>query len=125
VTVEDDTGEVTSGWTLKGWADIVPDEDSPHSWSGEVQVTYTPTDESEVLRSLVTLVRLAVHESAFSSQSAGGYTFQVSLQDQRQMRWAAWRTLLRSRQPTTTRLRSAIPSGGQTVAAVAVEGTGS
>jgi hypothetical protein len=121
VSVEDDSGLVTDV-ALRGWSNVIR---TAGSWSGDALVTYEPDDGEEVRRALLTLVRLTLGESAYASQSSGGYSYSVALADQRQMRFQAWRTLLRPRQPMMTRLRSAIPSGGRTVTAVAVEAVGS
>lgn len=115
-TVEDDSGD-REDWELRGWSDIVPSG----SWRGDVRVGYTPSDALEVKRVLITLVRLTVNESAYASQSAGGYAVAVDTQSVRTVRYAAWRSLLRQRAPSTTRLRSTIPFGGKSLGAVAVE----
>lgn len=120
VAVEDDSGARTD-FELRGWSDIVP----TGTWSGDVLVTYTPTDESEVRRALVTAVRLTVSESAYAQQSAGGYSATTDVSAQRTVRFALWRSLLRPRTPSTTRLRSAIPFGGKSVGPVGVEASGS
>lgn len=120
VAVEDDSGSL-SAFSYRRWSDVVPGTSTASlSWAGDVLVTYTPNDELEVKRSLITLVRLAVSESAYASQAAGGYSQVVSLQDQRTMRFLAWRTLLRPRIPDTVRLTSAIPLGGASIVGVAV-----
>ena len=121
VSVEDDGGDVPDV-ELRGWSDVIR---TAGDWSGDVLVTYTPSDEPEVKRALITLVRLTLGESAYAQESAGGYSSAVVLADQRQARYSAWRSLLRPRQPTMTRLRSAIPSGGRTLGAVATEASGS
>ena len=122
VTVEDDTGDRSLDVEVRGWSDLCL-IDGAASWSGDVFVTYTPTDSDEVQRALVTLVRLTVSESAYAAQSAGGYTAQVSYADQKAMRYVAWRSLLRTRTPTTTRLRSIIPFGGKILSAVVADST--
>jgi hypothetical protein len=114
VALEDDSGEVTF-FSLRGWADLIPDG---ISWRGDVLATYTPSDSLEVRRALVTLVRLTVQETTFAQEAAAGYSVAADSARERAMRYAAWRSLLRPRQPTTTRLRSAIPSGGKSIAAV-------
>lgn len=121
VDVADDGGAITAV-DIRGWSDLVR---TSGSWTGDVLVTYTPADEDEVVRALITLLRLSVHESAFQSQSAGGFSSTISLHDQRTMRFSAWRSLLRPARPTTTRLRSAIPAGGDTVSSVSREASAS
>ena len=121
MVVEDAGGAVTD-YELRGWSDLVR---TSGSWSGAVTVTYTPDDSDEVVRALITLLRLSVHESAYQSQAAGGYSSTISLQDQRQMRYSAWRSLLRPVQATTTRLKSAIPAGGESIGSVVREAAAS
>ena len=122
VSIEDDNGTY-SGASLRGWSDIVPDTST--AWSGNVLVTHTPDDSSSVEKAVITLVRLAIAESGFQSEAAGGYSAIVDPIAQKDMRYTAWRSLLRPSIPATTRLTSTVPSGGRTVGAVKVEATGS
>ncbi len=121
VAVEDDGGDVTA-YSLRPWSDVLPGslDGASHSWNGDVRVGYTPADELEVKRALVTLVRLTVSETAYQSQAAGGYSAGVDYQALRVVRYQTWRTLLRPAGPTTTRLRSTIPFGGRSVGPVDV-----
>lgn len=121
VTVDDDNGSV-SDCQLRPWADVVR---TAGAWSGEVVVSYTPNDSDIVKRSLITLLRLTLNESAFASEAAGDYNVTSDPEAQRMARWRAWRTLLRPAQPTTVRLQSAIATGGRHIVAVAREATGS
>jgi hypothetical protein len=120
-SVEDGSGIITD-FDIRGWSDLVR---TSGSWSGEILATYTPTDEDEVRRSLVSLVRLTVNESAYAAESAGGYSAQTDIHAQRTIRYSAWRSLLRPRVPTTTRIRSGIPIGGRTTASVSATASGS
>ena len=117
VEVTDGYGDRTADVTVRGWADAVLTEGV---WSGEVEVVYTPADEPEVKRAVLTLVRLAVAESAFASESSQGYSATTDITAQRTARWAAWHGLLRPRKPTTTRLRSTTASDPEGIRAVSV-----
>lgn len=125
VVVQDGRGAVTD-YRLRRWSDVAPGSDSAVlSWQGDVLVTYVPDDASEVKRSLITLVRLTLQESAYSGETTQGFSYSASLQEQRQQRYTAWRSLLRPPAPGTVRLSSTIPSGGRTLAPVAVAASGS
>lgn len=117
MTVSDEGGAVTAV-ALRGWSDVVRTDSI--SWDTPVTVAYTPSDEDEVKEALLTLVRLAVTESGFNSESQQGYSYSHDHGMRRRMRWEAWRQLLRPRTPESTRLRSAIPTGGESVAGVQV-----
>ena len=119
--VEDASGAIID-YEYRGWSDIIL---TAGTWDTLAEVTYVPNDDDEVKRALVTLTRLVVAETAFQSESSQSHAAVVSHADQRQMRWAAWRSLLRPMRPTTVRLRSAIPAGGTTIRSVAVTSTGS
>lgn len=122
VTVSDDNGAY-SGASLRKWADVVPA--TATAWNGDVEVTYTPDDELSVKRSVITLVRLALGESAYQSESAGGYASTVDRWAQRDMRWAAWSTLLRPPIPSSSRLKSSVAPGGYSIGPVETEAAGS
>ena len=103
VSVEDEAGSLPSAEVV-GWADVILDPDAGRGWSGDVQVTYTPSDADEVKRALVTLVRLTLAESAYSAQGAGGYTVASDVDAQAKLRYRAWRGLLRPRQASSLRI---------------------
>ena len=115
VSIIDDSGAV-SLYDLRGWADVVR---TSGAWSGEVLIDYDPSDADEVVRVLVTLLRLTLGESAYTAQAAQGYSSSVSVVEQKRSRYAALRSLMRPREPYSMRLRSAIPSGGRSASAVA------
>lgn len=121
VAVEDDGGSTTE-ISIRGWSDLIR---TSGSWSGDVLVTYTPTDPEEVIRALITLVRLTVSESAYSAESAGGYSAQTDVHAQRTIRHSAWRGLLRPRVPTTTRVRSGLPIGRDSISSLSSDLVGS
>lgn len=117
VEVTDGYGDRTVDVAVRGWSDLVLTDGV---WSGDVEVTYAPADEPEVKRALVTLVRLAVAESAFSAESSQGYSASTDITAQRTARWSAWHGLLRPRKPTTTRLRTTTASDPEGIRAVSV-----
>jgi hypothetical protein len=117
--VEDEGGDRTADVRLSGWSDIVGS-----AWRSSIAVTYEPVDGPEVTRALVTLVRLTVAETAFTSESAGGYSSATDIQQQRTTRWAAWHGLLRPRRPSTTRIAGSL-SNVEAVKAVSVVALGS
>lgn len=124
VSVTDEGGALAaSAYALRGWADVVPADDT--TWQSTVEVEYAADDESEVKRALITLVRLTVAESPHVSESQQGYSVTESMSYRRRMRWEAWRGLLRPATPASTRLRSSIPAGGNSVAGVGVVAAGS
>lgn len=49
------------------------------SFNGPVDVAFTPSDALEVERVVIELVRLAVTETGYSSETIGGYTYQRGL----------------------------------------------
>lgn len=106
VTVEDDGGEVTV--SLRGWADVIRDDGA---WSGDAVATYTPNDEVEVERALITLVRLALTESGYTGETSGVHAYQSDGQERSRQRWAAWHSLLRAPEPTSVRIVSTISPG--------------
>jgi hypothetical protein len=116
VLVDDDSGAVTD-YDLRGWGDVVR---TAGSWSGEVTVTYTPSDDDEVRRVLISLVRLTLGERAFTAEAAQGYSYSASQLDQRQQRYTAMRSLMRPRRPSSLRLTSAIALGGVSLRSIAV-----
>jgi hypothetical protein len=101
--VEDEAGALPSAEVV-GWADVILDPDSGRGWNGDVQVTYTPSDEAEVKRALVTLLRLTLAESAYAAQSAGGYSVASDPEAQAKVRYRTWRSLLRPRQASSLRI---------------------
>jgi hypothetical protein len=121
VTVTDDQGDRTLDVMQRGWSDVVVINGG---WQGTAEVTYEPADAPEVTRALVTLVRLTVAETAFASESAGGYSSSADIQQQRTTRWAAWHGLLRPRRPSTTRIAGSL-SNVEAVRAVSVVALGS
>lgn len=119
--VDDDAGQVDDAH-LRGWSDVFR---TSGSWDGEVRVMYTPDDEDEVMRALITLVRLTLTESGYAQESAGGYNASSDIQGRRLVRYAAWRSLLRPRVPSSVRIHSSVPTSAQGVGPVAVESAGS
>jgi len=122
VSIEDDDGAYSSA-SLRGWSDVVPS--SSDAWTGQVEVTYTPDDEDEVKRAVLLLVRLQVNASAYAAESAGGFSAQTDFGAQKDLRYNAWKSLLRPSVPNTTRLTSAVPAGGYTIGPVATEAVAS
>ncbi len=45
-------------------------------WNGAVTITYTPNDTAEVERVIIELVRLALSETAYMSETIGDYSYQ-------------------------------------------------
>jgi len=121
IAVDDEGGSRDDDVDLRAWSDVVL---TTGVWSGTVTVTYTPDDEPEVARALISLVRLAVSESAFASESAQGYSSATDVQAQRTTRWAAWHGLLRPRRPGTTRISGSLAAADH-VSAVSVVALGS
>ena len=122
VMVDDDSGAVDVA--LRGWSDVVPAA-SGAAWSGSVEVAYTPSDEAEVVRSLVTLVRLTVSERVFASEAAGAHSYSYDHELAKAARWEAWRSLLRPGAPTSLRLTSSAIPDASPVTRVGIEATGS
>ena len=122
VDVEDDSGAVTVA--LRGWSDVFPAV-AGAAWSGPVEVTYTPSDEAEVTRALVTLVRLTVSERAFASEAAGAHSYSYDHELAKATRWQAWHSLLRPGAPSSLRLTSSAVSVTPPVARISIEATGS
>lgn len=122
VTVEDDDGAYSLA-SLRGWSDVLPASTDP--WNGDTTVTYTPDDEHDVRRAIVTLVRLTLSESGYQAESAGGYSATSDPLARKDMRYTAWRSLLRPPVPASTRLVSAVPAGGLSISPVSTEATGS
>lgn len=120
VTVEDTAGAVTV--SLRGWSDVVRDEGS---WSGDVTVTYTPSDEVEVERAIITLVRLALTESGYTGETVGTHAYQFDAQAAKAQRWAAWHALTRPPEPTSARIASVISPGAGALRSGTVALTGS
>ena len=116
-----DEGGTVDDLELRGWSDLV----RTSSWQGTVDVAYEPDDDAEVREAIITLVRLAVTESTYASEAWQGYSATVDHDMRRRMRWEAWRSLLRQDALTTTRLKSAIPAGGNSIASVQVTADGS
>ena len=44
-------------------------------WAGTVTATYTPSDEADVERAVIELVRLTVGETGFDAESIGDYSY--------------------------------------------------
>ena len=110
---DDEGGDRTADAELRAWSDVTL---VSGSWQGSVSVTYEPADAPEVQRALVTLVRLTIAESAYTSESAQGYSSSTDVQAQRTTRWAAWHGLLRPQRPRSMRLRGRPVNTGQVYA---------
>lgn len=90
-TVSDDGSAVDvvvldNGWSL---------ESTLGAWTGPVEVTYTPSDEAEVRRVVLELVRLALTETGLDSERTGDYSYSRGGVSNLQAR----RALARSLQP--------------------------
>ncbi len=62
------------------------------AWLGPVAITFTPTDELEVKRVVIDLVRLALTETGFESESVGDHSYSRGARSER---YALMRSLLR------------------------------
>jgi hypothetical protein len=122
VTVTDDSGSPVV--ELRGWADVHLSTDGA-AWGGTIEVSYTPDDEDEVTRALLTLLRLTVAERAYASESAGVHSYTYDQAMAREMRWEAWRSLLRPGSLSSMRLVSSVPTTTQPTATVSTTVTGS
>lgn len=111
IDITDDFGDRLDDIDMRGWSDVVI---TSGAWSGSVEVTYTPTDADEVRRAALTLVRLALAESAYSGETAQGYSATTDLTQQRQMRWSAWQGIRRPRVPGTATIGSPVSTTGRT-----------
>lgn len=81
------------------------------SWTGPVDVTYTPSDEDAVDRALIELVRLStsVVDAAMQSESIGDYNYtRASATATTPSRVGLVRSLLPRRGPASLRLRSSL-----------------
>lgn len=79
----------------------------PGSFSGPVDVTFTPSDELEVVRVVIELVRLQTTETGFSSETIGGYTYQRGLDTVRATRFALVQSLKPKPEPHSIPLQPA------------------
>lgn len=121
VLVADDGGDVDDV-EVRTWSDVVR---TSGSWRGGPLVTYTPTDEEDVRKSLISLVRLAITESGYASEGTGDYSVASDEEARRRARWTAWRSLLRPARPTSIRITSGIDTRGRRVGGVLVSSSGS
>ncbi len=76
------------------------------AWSGTVTATWTPTDESAVKRAVIELVRLAVGETGFDSETIGDYAYSRGASAGRLSRAGLARSLLIRRPAYSMRLHS-------------------
>lgn len=105
VTVTDNAVATTAVRLLRDGSVV---ESTAGAWAGPVAVTYTPNDSEEVRRGIVALVRLAVSDSAYTSETIDDYSYSrgdgaASPAAQRE---AIVRDLIPRRGPGTIRLRS-------------------
>lgn len=121
VVVVDDVGDVTD-LALRGWSDVVR---TSGSWNGAPIVTYEPSDEDEIRKALIDLVRLAVTESGYAQEAAGGYSAVSDVNARRAVRWTSWKSLLRPPAPSSTRLGSPLVTEGRRISGVVIEIPGS
>lgn len=79
-------------------------------WTGTVEVTYTPTDTDEVRSVLIELIRLAVTDTAYITESTDSYSYQQDYTVRARRREGLIRSLLPSRQqfPMSVRLLSSV-----------------
>ncbi len=77
-------------------------------WSGEVRVTFTPTDEADVKRAVLELVRGTLSETGFDAETMGDYGYTRGDAVARLSRPALVRSVLLRRPAYATRLRSSL-----------------
>jgi hypothetical protein len=90
-----DSGTAVTTMALRPWSDVVLTDYAAWSYLAEVEVEYTPDDELDVQRALITLVGLTLAASPWAGQTSGPYSATVNPAEQRRMRYVAWRGLLR------------------------------
>ena len=80
------------------------------SWSGTVEVTYTPTDTDEIRSVLIELIRLSVTDTAYVSENTDSYAYQQDYTIRARRREGLIRSLLPARQqfPMSVRLLSSV-----------------
>ena len=101
------TGQIRRIWTpdLQGdppWRQLYL------GWQGTVNATYTPADEADVKRAVIELVRLAVGETGFDSETMGTYSYTRGASSGRLSRAGLARGILVKRPAYSMRIHSAM-----------------
>jgi hypothetical protein len=78
------------------------------SWAGSVTVTYTPSDEADVKRVVIELVRMTVSETGLQGETIGAYSYTRGGAADRPNRAALARGLLVVRPAYSMRIRAAM-----------------
>jgi len=77
-------------------------------WQGVVSATYTPADEADVKRAVIELVRLAVGETGYDSETIGDYSYTRGASSGRLSRAGLARSILVRRPAYSMRIHSAM-----------------
>jgi hypothetical protein len=80
-------------------------------WQGVVSATWTPSDEAEVRRVVIELVRLATGETGFDSETIGDYQYTRGASSGRLSRAGLARSILVRRPAYSMRIRSGMEPG--------------
>ncbi len=101
------TGMIRRIWT-PDLQDNLPWRQLYLGWQGTVTATYTPSDEADVKRAVIELVRLAVGETGYDSETIGDYSYTRGASAGRLSRAGLARSILVRRPAYAMRIHSAM-----------------
>jgi len=78
------------------------------AWQGTVTATYTPADEADVKLAVIALVRIALNESGYQSETIGDYAYDLGAATDRPSRAGIARSILVRRPAYSMRIHSAM-----------------